>query len=190
MGCRISGSPRIHLEKWYTEEIELSKIDRVLENERFEPLVEAPLPEGFPGPGPLGRVVVKNYPKYRAARVEGGNSFWTLFQHIKRNDVQMTAPVAQMSDEEWQVRGVATLAIGQFGEQTPATTVNAVAKNLKDEHASVRNAAAVALGEFGPAARARIPDLRAAESDEDPAVRKSAGQSIGKVMGIPEEGLE
>jgi hypothetical protein len=74
--------------------------DRILENERFEPLVEAPLPEGFPGPGPLGRVVVKKYPKYRAARAEGGNSFWTLFQHIKKNDVQMTAPVEMtMSDE-------------------------------------------------------------------------------------------
>jgi hypothetical protein len=74
--------------------------DRVLENERFEPLVEAPLPEGFPGPGPLGRVVAKNYPKYRAARAEGGNSFWTLFQHIEKHNVQMTTPVEMtMSDE-------------------------------------------------------------------------------------------
>jgi hypothetical protein len=74
--------------------------DRILDNEKFEPLVEAPLPEGFPGPGPLGRVTVKKYPKYRAARAEGGNSFWTLFQHINKNDVQMTAPVEMtMSDE-------------------------------------------------------------------------------------------
>jgi hypothetical protein len=74
--------------------------DRVLENDRFEPLVEAPLPEGFPGPGPLGRIVVKKYPKYRAARVEGANSFWTLFQHIKKNDVQMTAPVEMTMRDE------------------------------------------------------------------------------------------
>jgi hypothetical protein len=74
--------------------------DRVLENARFEPYLEAPLPEGFPGPGPLGHVVVKSYPRYRAARAKGGNSFWTLFQHIKKNDVQMTAPVEMtMSDE-------------------------------------------------------------------------------------------
>jgi hypothetical protein len=74
--------------------------DRVLDNERFEPFLKAPLPEGFPGPGPLGRVVVKDYPRYRAARAKGGNSFWTLFQHIKKNDVQMTAPVeTTMSDE-------------------------------------------------------------------------------------------
>jgi hypothetical protein len=62
--------------------------------------MEAPLPEGFPGPGPLGRVVVKRYPRYRAARSEGLGSFWTLFLHIKKNDVQMTAPVEMtMSDE-------------------------------------------------------------------------------------------
>ena len=74
--------------------------DRILDNERFEALVEAPLPEGFPGPGPLGRVVVKEYPKYRAARAEGGNSFWTLFQHINRNDVKMTAPVEMTMNDE------------------------------------------------------------------------------------------
>jgi hypothetical protein len=74
--------------------------DRVLDNARFEPYLEAPLPEGFPGPGPLGRVVVKSYPRYRAARAEGRGSFWTLFQHIQKNDVQMTAPVEMtMSDE-------------------------------------------------------------------------------------------
>lgn len=74
--------------------------DMVLENARFEPYLEAPLPEGFPGPGPLGHVVVKSYPRYRAARAEGEGSFWTLFQHIKKNDVQMTAPVEMtMSDE-------------------------------------------------------------------------------------------
>lgn len=74
--------------------------DRVLTNGRFEPRVEAPLPEGFPEPGPLGRVVVKEYPRYRAARATGGGSFWALFQHINRNDVQMTAPVEMTMDEE------------------------------------------------------------------------------------------
>jgi hypothetical protein len=74
--------------------------DRILDNDRFEPYLEAPLPEGFPGPGPLGRVVVKSYPRYRAARAEGVMSFWTLFRHIKKKNVQMTAPVEMtMSDE-------------------------------------------------------------------------------------------
>lgn len=73
--------------------------DRVLDDAEFAPRLEAPLPEGFPGPGPLGQVVVKTYPVYRAARADGGGSFWTLFNHIKKNDVQMTAPVEMTMDE-------------------------------------------------------------------------------------------
>jgi hypothetical protein len=59
----------------------------------FQPLIEAALPAGFPAPGPVGEVVLKQYPKYRAARAQGGNSFWTLFSHIKKNKIAMTAPV-------------------------------------------------------------------------------------------------
>jgi Fasciclin domain/SOUL heme-binding protein len=63
--------------------------------------VEAALPEGFPAPGPAGEVTLKDYPRYRAARVAGGReSFWTLFGHIKRNDIAMTAPVEMSLSEE------------------------------------------------------------------------------------------
>ncbi len=72
--------------------------DRVLADEAFRPRLEAPLPEGFPGPGPVGRVVRKEYPAYRAARAAGGGSFWTLFGHIQRNEVRMTAPVEMTLD--------------------------------------------------------------------------------------------
>jgi hypothetical protein len=62
---------------------------------------EAGLPEGFPPPGPVGKVIVKQYPSYRMARFaarEGqpanqDQMFWPLFKHIKRNDIAMTAPV-------------------------------------------------------------------------------------------------
>lgn len=58
---------------------------------------EAKLPEGFPGPGPVGEVVTKTYPAHRLARVRsgGGNdgSFMRLFRHIERNEIKMTAPV-------------------------------------------------------------------------------------------------
>lgn len=59
-------------------------------------LEESPLPKGYPMPGPFGEVSKKSYPKYRAAvtRTEGSNrGFWTLFRHIKRQDIEMTAPV-------------------------------------------------------------------------------------------------
>ncbi|MBP7937381.1 MAG: heme-binding protein [Phycisphaerae bacterium] len=62
---------------------------------------EAKLPEGFPLPGPVGTVVIKEYPSYRMARFaawEGqpahqDTMFWPLFKHIQRNNIAMTAPV-------------------------------------------------------------------------------------------------
>ena len=58
---------------------------------------EATLPEGFPAAGPVNEVIVKTYPAHRLARVraEGGNNsmFMKLFNHIKRNEIAMTAPV-------------------------------------------------------------------------------------------------
>jgi len=58
---------------------------------------EAQLPAGFPAPGPVGTVIVKEYPAYRLARTRGGagdgGMFMKLFRHIERNDVKMTAPV-------------------------------------------------------------------------------------------------
>jgi hypothetical protein len=63
---------------------------------------EAKLPAGFPAPGPVGEIIVKDYPAYRMARVQRGERgvkggpnvmFRPLFNHIKRNDIPMTAPV-------------------------------------------------------------------------------------------------
>ena len=61
----------------------------------------APLPERWPELTPIGKVEVKTYPDYRAATVtsvhpadaEVGPMFMTLFDHIKQNDIAMTAPV-------------------------------------------------------------------------------------------------
>ena len=58
---------------------------------------EAKLPEGFPGPGPVGEVITKTYPAHRLARVRSGDrgndgSFMKLFRHIERNEIAMTAP--------------------------------------------------------------------------------------------------
>jgi uncharacterized surface protein with fasciclin (FAS1) repeats len=86
--------------------------DRIAMNEGFEPRMEAALPEGFPAPGPLGRIVVKEYPQYRAARAEGGNSFWTLFQHIKKNDVEMTTPVEMTMNDDMREMDMAFLYEG------------------------------------------------------------------------------
>lgn len=84
--------------------------DRLLLDGAFQARLEAPLPAGFPGPGPVGRVVRKTYPAYRAARAAGGErSFWTLFQHIQTNDVKMTAPVEMTLDEQLRSTDMAFL---------------------------------------------------------------------------------
>lgn len=61
---------------------------------------EAKLPEGFPPPGPTGRVTLKHYPAYRAAFAVPGQEapaqnrlFQRLFNHIQRQNIAMTAPV-------------------------------------------------------------------------------------------------
>lgn len=65
----------------------------------FRPLMEAPLPDGFPPPTPLGEIEIKAYPAYRMARtiMDGqageGRAFLTLFAHITTSNIAMTAPV-------------------------------------------------------------------------------------------------
>jgi hypothetical protein len=61
--------------------------------EEFQPMKEAEMPRGFPGYTPVGKIELKQYPAYRKATASGGSQFWTLFRHIKQNDIQMTAPV-------------------------------------------------------------------------------------------------
>jgi hypothetical protein len=61
-----------------------------------EYVAEAPLPEGWPTPGPYREVVEKSLPAYRAAFTgqQGENlAFWRLFIHIQQNKIPMTAPV-------------------------------------------------------------------------------------------------
>lgn len=63
---------------------------------------ESPLPEGWPQPGPFNQVVKKSYPAYRAAftRDDSPNGgFMTLFRHIERNNIPMTAPVEMKLDD-------------------------------------------------------------------------------------------
>ncbi len=60
---------------------------------------EAPLPVGWPKPGPYNKVTEKKYPASRAAMAKGDGetmTFWALFAHIKRYDIPMTAPVEKV----------------------------------------------------------------------------------------------
>jgi SOUL heme-binding protein len=62
---------------------------------------DAPLAEGFPDATKPGKVEVKKYPAYRSATAKvneattssGDLMFFSLFNHIQKNKVEMTAPV-------------------------------------------------------------------------------------------------
>jgi len=60
----------------------------------------APLPEGFPSPGPLHEVILKQYPPYRSATVSSATGkttprgmFFPLFEHIEKNHIPMSSPI-------------------------------------------------------------------------------------------------
>lgn len=66
------------------------------QKEAQEYTAEAPLPKGWPKPGPYGVVTEKQFPSYRAAYTDGKSqnfAFWRLFRHIKKNEIPMTSPV-------------------------------------------------------------------------------------------------
>ncbi len=62
---------------------------------------DAPLAEGFPDATEPGKIEVKNYPAYRSAVTKttkasvssGDLMFFSLFNHIQNNKIEMTAPV-------------------------------------------------------------------------------------------------
>jgi len=67
--------------------------------EPFEPRIESSLPDGFPPPGVLGHVAIKEYPAARLAEIETGLPrargllFLRLFRHVQENRLAMTSPV-------------------------------------------------------------------------------------------------
>lgn len=101
--------------------------DRIAGDLTFTPVREAKLPEGFPGHGPIGAVVKKEYPAYRSATAEGGVAFMRLFRHIQRRGIPMTAPVEMSRNEA----GAQTMGFlyedtqqGTLGDQDDITVVD------------------------------------------------------------------
>lgn len=114
----------------------------------FKPKMEAPLPEGYPQPTPVGKVEIKTLPVYRLAKVaDSGNSnkFMTLFYHIQKNKIEMTAPVEMTmkpNGNKWSENSMAFLyqstALGSTGTKdkvdvidSSKTTVASIGMNGK-----------------------------------------------------------
>lgn len=104
----------------------------------------ASVPEGWPELTPIGQVEIKTYPEYREATVSGDTlsetgmqpMFMSLFQHIKKNDIPMTAPVDMGYDpsDARQMRSMAFLyrvpTIGSTGEDGPVLVRDVSARSL------------------------------------------------------------
>jgi hypothetical protein len=125
---------------------------------------EAPLPQGWPQPGPYDQVSEKKYPAYRAAFTNGKgetSAFWTLFAHIKRKDIPMTAPVEMGLDGENKQVSMAFLyqngAVGNAGpdgnkvevRDVPATTTLSYTWQGTDSKENIAKAKAALEAELG-----------------------------------------
>ena len=78
---------------------------------------EAPVPEGWPALTPVDEIRIKTYPAYRAAKIvakadneqSSSGMFRPLFNHIKREDIAMTAPVEMTYSDEGEESSMAFL---------------------------------------------------------------------------------
>jgi hypothetical protein len=79
----------------------------------------------------VGEIIVKEYPAYRMARIQRGEGgiaggpnvmFRPLFNHIKRNDIPMTAPVEMGYPEHVKPGEGASSMAFLYGEQTWGTS--------------------------------------------------------------------
>jgi hypothetical protein len=95
---------------------------------------EAPLPKGWPEPGPYDKVTRKTLPAYRAAFAKKGgrgSSFWTLFLHIQKNNIPMTSPVEMGMTENDSSLEMASMAFLYQDDQV-GKTGDAGAVEVKD----------------------------------------------------------
>jgi uncharacterized surface protein with fasciclin (FAS1) repeats len=112
----------------------------------FTPFQEAKLPQGFPELTPVGEIQVKTYPKYRLARVamddrsQEGRAFFTLFQHIVRNRIEMTAPVEMTYSSAGAKRETAMAFLYE------STDIGALGESDKVQVSDVPEMMAVSLG--------------------------------------------
>jgi hypothetical protein len=99
-------------------------LQEVLQDLTFRRNDEASTPPGWPPMTPIGEVELKQFPAYRAARIDTttglpqGAFFWQLFSHIQKNNVSMTAPVEMGTAVDAQGNAVSSMAfLYEHGEQ-------------------------------------------------------------------------
>lgn len=122
---------------------------------------EAPLPQGWPQPGPYNQVSEKSLPAYRAAFTGGKGqtgSFWTLFLHIKRKDIPMTAPVEMAMQPKEGELNRANMAFLYQSDQVGQTGADGGSVEVRD----VPAAKVLNYTWQGPDSKANLATARAA----------------------------
>ena len=116
--------------------------DEAADKATFKPVVEAPLPDGFPTYTPVGEIEVKHYPAYRKAETSGLVAFWTLFEHITSAGISMTAPVEMTYQTEGPPLGRERAMAFLYGNKSTGTP----GRSGKVEVVDVPAATVVSLG--------------------------------------------
>lgn len=140
--------------KWKTELIAARDLLR------FEPLLEAPLPAGFPEPTAAGEIRMQNYPAYRLAQTDmtviEGRAFWTLFNHIKQQEIAMTAPVEIIYSEESRKQNKKSSMAFMYRSTQQGT----LGTNGQVEVVEVQAQSAVSFGLRGRVTNERLADAK------------------------------
>lgn len=139
------------------DEIERA-MESIADDLAFEPLEEAPVPQGWPSYAPVGEVVLKPYPAYRVARAAMrrsgmSSSFMTLFRHIQQEDIAMTAPVEMSYADSSTARGSGMGFLYRYEEMGEAGSDGDV--DVVDVPASL----AISIGSRGRSTSGRVEQL-------------------------------
>jgi hypothetical protein len=109
-----------------------SQIAKIAAMFAFKPTFETDLPANFAIPTPVGEIEIKRYMAYRLARTpsKDGSGFFRLFNHIKKENIEMTSPVQmtyENSDGKYAESDMAFLYPDQqTGELKQSNQVNVV----------------------------------------------------------------
>jgi hypothetical protein len=100
---------------------------------------EAPLPKGWPTPGPYDLVSEKKFPAYRAAYTNGSwknFAFMRLFKHIKKKDIPMTSPVEMEMEENNENLKMKSMGFMYQNTEVGQTGKDGVKVDVRDVSAS------------------------------------------------------
>lgn len=133
--------------------------DQAIVSLKFRPVIEANLPEGFPEPSPPGVIRVKTYPVLRIAKVSQPGSdnsrFRSLFNHIKKNEIAMTAPV-EMTYQQPQQGNAVKMSQQAMGFYYPSLATGQVGQDGNVQIVETKPVTVVSIGQRGAYTQGRF----------------------------------